>query len=90
MYKILIFQIIIQNCQINHSKICKGLFRKDFLFKMIFSLSAQGPMTEKPQEIVCHCSFLNIVSMKKAVDSMEERKSLFQKGVESAADFIRG
>jgi len=67
-------------------------FIMNFLFKAIFSLSAvnenNGPMTEKPKEVICHCSFLNIGSMKKAVDSMQERKGLFQKGVESAIEFL--
>jgi predicted acylesterase/phospholipase RssA len=88
-FKNVLFEENLEKTIINESSTLLE-FIMNFLFKMIFSLSAEGPMTEKPKEIVCHCSFLNIGSMKKAVDSMEERKSLFQKGVESAADFIRG
>jgi predicted acylesterase/phospholipase RssA len=69
-------------------------FIMNFLFKVIFSLSASNneilcdTTLEKPLEVVCNSSFLNIGSMKKAVDSMEERKNLFQKGVESARAFL--
>jgi len=75
-------------------------FIMNFLFKVIFSLSVHHDLNfsngngndneyiEKPLEIICNSSFLNIGSMKKAVDSMEERKSLFQKGVESARAFL--
>jgi predicted patatin/cPLA2 family phospholipase len=68
-------------------------FIMNFLFKVIFSLSVyhknDSESSEKPLEVICNSSFLNIGSMKKAVDSMEERKSLFQKGVESARAFLR-
>jgi len=72
-------------------------FIMNFLFKVIFSLSVQhhidfhnnSDSSEKPLEIICNSSFLNIGSMKKAVDSMEERKNLFQNGVASAKAFLR-
>jgi predicted acylesterase/phospholipase RssA len=63
-------------------------FLLNFLFKMIFSLSINDKQPIIPLEVVCCTPFLNIGSMKKAVDSMEERKSLFQKGVEAAEEFL--
>jgi len=63
-------------------------FIMSFLFKLIFSISRDHLQPTISSEIICNTKCLSIEYFKNTFASEEARKELFQKGQESASQFL--
>jgi predicted acylesterase/phospholipase RssA len=59
-----------------------------FFFKMFRSLSSNNIVPKIKNEIVCNVKYLSLNYLMSAVSSVEVRKELQQKGIESAKEFV--
>jgi predicted acylesterase/phospholipase RssA len=59
-----------------------------FFFKMFRSLSSNNVVPKIKHEIVCNVKYLSLNYLMSAVTSVEVRKELQQKGIESAKEFV--
>ena len=59
-----------------------------FFFKMFRSLSSNNVVPKIKNEVVCHTKYLSLNYLMSAVSSVEVRKELQQKGIESAKEFV--
>jgi predicted acylesterase/phospholipase RssA len=59
-----------------------------FLYKMFRSLSANNVIPKIKHEIVCHTKHISLNYLMSSISSVDLRKELQQKGIESAKEFI--
>jgi predicted acylesterase/phospholipase RssA len=59
-----------------------------FFFKMFRSLSSNNVVPKIKNEIICNTKYLSLNYLMSAVSSIEVRKELQQKGIDSAKEFV--
>ena len=60
----------------------------NFLFKSVFSVQNNYTQPHIKNEIICDSSYLSLDSLRSAISSSEIRKSLFDRGKQSAIQFL--
>jgi predicted acylesterase/phospholipase RssA len=78
------------NLQRNHVDSNSNLldFILCFFFKMFGSLSSMNIIPSIKYEVVCDAKYLDLNYLRSSINSIEVRKELFEKGVESSNKFI--
>ena len=59
-----------------------------FFFKVFYSLSSNFVIPKIKYEVVCKVDYLTLNYLRSSINSIENRKNLYEKGVKSSNDFI--